>query len=241
MPRREFPSRQRPWNPFEGTVELPSGRFSLQVLCTHLHTSQSGKAFQEGADAFRRWTKSTTLWLLRQLSGGGKGFLSDPKAGKCSTDFIHKFIQHFSHLHPSFLTPFHHYAYRRRVILQKLGQVPSRTWLLLLFSRSVVSDSVTPWTAVHQASLSFTISWSLLKFMSIESVILSNYLILFRPLLLASIFPTIRVFSNELALLIRWPKHWSFSFSISPSNEYSGLISFRTDWFNPGSWLHINS
>ena len=113
----------------------------------------------------------------------------------------------------SFLTPFHHYAYRRKVILQKLGQVPPRTWLLLLFSRSVVSDSVTPWTAVHQASLSFTISWSLLKFMYTESVILSNYLILFHPLLLASIFPTIRVFSNELALLIRWRKYWGFSFS----------------------------
>ena len=84
-----------------------------------------------------------------------------------------------------------------------------------------------------QASLSFTISWSLLKLMSIESVMPSNHLILSHPLLLLpSIFPSIRVFFNELALCIRWSKYWSFSFSISPSNEYSGLISFGTDWFD---------
>ena len=86
-----------------------------------------------------------------------------------------------------------------------------------------------PWTVVHQASLSFTVSWGLLRFMSIESVMLSNPLILCRPLLLPSIFPSIRVFSNELALGIRWPMDWSFSFSIRPSNEYSGLISFKID------------
>ena len=92
---------------------------------------------------------------------------------------------------------------------------------------------VTPWTAAHQASLSFIISQSFLKLMSIELVMLSNCLILCRPLfLLPSIFPSIRVFSNELVLCIRWPKRWSFSFSISPSNEYSGLISFRIDWFD---------
>ena len=91
----------------------------------------------------------------------------------------------------------------------------------------------TPWTAAHQASLFFTISWSLLKLTSIESVMPSNHLILCRPLLLLpSIFPSIRVFSNESALCIRWPKYWSFSFSISPSNEYSGFISFRIDWFD---------
>ena len=88
-------------------------------------------------------------------------------------------------------------------------------------------------TAVRQAPLSSTIPWSLLKFMSVESVTLSNHLILCHPLLLPpSIFPSIRVFSNELALRIRWRKYWNFSFSISPSNEYSGLISFRTDWFD---------
>ena len=92
---------------------------------------------------------------------------------------------------------------------------------------------MTPWTAVHQASLSITNSWSLLKLVSIESVIPSNHLILYRPLLLLpSIFPSIRVFSNELVLLIRWPKYWRFSFSIRPSNEHSGLISFRMDWLD---------
>ena len=96
----------------------------------------------------------------------------------------------------------------------------SRVWLL-----------ATPWTAARQASLSFTNSWSLLKLMSIESVMPSNHLILCHPLLLPpSIFPSIRVFSNELALHIRWPNYWSFS--ISSSSEYSGLISFRIDWFD---------
>ena len=94
----------------------------------------------------------------------------------------------------------------------------------------------TPWTAARQASLSFTISRSLLKLMSIELVMLFNHLILCCPLLLLpSIFPSIRVFSNELILSIRWPKYWSFSFSISPSNDSSGLISVRMDWFDP--WL----
>ena len=96
-----------------------------------------------------------------------------------------------------------------------------------------MSDSATPWSAARQAFLSFTISWSLLKFMFIESVTPFNHLILCHPLLLLpSIFPSIRVFSNESALRIRWPKYWSFSFSISPSNEYSGLISLRMDWLD---------
>ena len=91
----------------------------------------------------------------------------------------------------------------------------------------------TLWTAKCQASLSITNSWSLLKLMSIESVMPSNHLILCCPFLLTpSIFPSIRVFSNESVLLIRWPKYWSFSFSISPSNEYSGLISLRMDWLD---------
>ena len=90
-----------------------------------------------------------------------------------------------------------------------------------------------PWTAACQASLSFTMFWSLLKLMSIESVMPSNHFSLRHPLLLLpSIFPSLRVFSNESALCIRWPKYWSFSFSISPSNEYWGLISFRIDWFD---------
>ena len=106
----------------------------------------------------------------------------------------------------------------RAIVVQSLSHV----WL-----------SVTPWIAARQASLSFTISQSLLKLMSIELVMPSNHLILCRPLLLLpSIFPSFRVFSNELALHIRRPKYWSFSFIVSPSNEYSGLISFRIDWFD---------
>ena len=93
--------------------------------------------------------------------------------------------------------------------------------------------SATPWTAACQASLSLINYWSLLKFMSVELVMPSNYLILCRPLLLPpSIFPSIRVFSNESVLRIRWPKYWSFSFSVSPSNDYSGLVSFRMDWLD---------
>ena len=100
-------------------------------------------------------------------------------------------------------------------------------------SLSCVWIFVTPWTVARQVSLSITNFWSLLKLMSIESVMPSNHLIFCHLLLLLpSIFPSIKVFSNELVLLIRWPKYWSFSFSISPSNEYSGLISFRMDWLD---------
>ena len=103
----------------------------------------------------------------------------------------------------------------------------------LQFSRSVVSNSATPWTAALQASLSITNSRSLLRLMSTESVMPCNHLTLCHPLLLLpSIFPSIRVFSKESALRVRWPKYWSFSFSIHPSNEYSGLISFRMDWLD---------
>ena len=115
---------------------------------------------------------------------------------------------------------------------------PSKKCLWLKIARVVVQLLnhvwlfATPWTAVHHASLSFTISWSLLKLMSVESAMLSNHLILCCPLLLLPlIFPSIRVFSNESALYIRWPKYWRFRFSISPSHEYSGLVSFRIDWF----------
>ena len=110
--------------------------------------------------------------------------------------------------------------------------------ILILLRRPVHSLShvwllVAPRTVAHQGSLSFTISWNLLKLMSIELVMPSNHSILCHPLLfLPSIFPSIRVFSSESALCIRWPKYWSFDFSINLSNEYSGLISFRIDWFN---------
>ena len=105
------------------------------------------------------------------------------------------------------------------------------SWIVIQ-SLSHVQLFAAPWTAACQASLSFTISQSLLKFMSIESAMPSNHLILHHPLLLPSVFPRIRVFSNESALCIRWPKYWSFSISMSPSHEYSGLISFRIDWFD---------
>ena len=102
-----------------------------------------------------------------------------------------------------------------------------------LLSHVCLSPCLPPWTVAHQAPLPFTSSQSLLKLMSIESVMLSNHLILCCSLLLLpSIFPSIRVFSSESTLHIRWPKYWSFSFSISPSNDYSGLISFGTDWFD---------
>ena len=101
------------------------------------------------------------------------------------------------------------------------------------FNCSVLSTSATPWTAACQASLSITNFQSFLKLMPMGSVMSSNHLILCRPLLLLpSIFPSIRVFSNESVLHIRWPKYWNWSFSISPSNEYSGLISFRIDWLD---------
>ena len=117
-------------------------------------------------------------------------------------------------------------------------QEPSDTWdqSSSLQSLCRVRLFATPWTAARQASLSITSSRSLLKLMSVQSVMPSNHLILCRPLLLPpSIFPSIRVFSNESVLHIRWPKYWSFSFSISPSNEYSGLISFRMDWLDQES------
>ena len=114
----------------------------------------------------------------------------------------------------------------------------SSTWKVMDQFSSVQSLSrvrlfTTPWTAACQTSLSITNSWSLLKFMSIESMMPSNHLILCHPLLLPpSIFPSIRIFSSESFIRIRWPKYWSFSFSISPSNEYSGLISSRKDWLD---------
>ena len=142
-----------------------------------------------------------------------------------------------------------------------MPQTPN-TSLSSVQSLSHVQLFVTPWTAAPQASLSITSSRSLHKLMSIASVMPSNHLILCRPLLLPpSIFPSIRVFSNESILRIRWPKDWSFSFSINPSNGYSGLISFRIDWFDllavqgifksllqhhtqttaDGVWIHLQS
>ena len=116
------------------------------------------------------------------------------------------------------------------------------TNVIVVQSLGHVQLCATPWTPARQASLSFTIARSLPKLMSIESVMPFNHLVLCHPLLLLpSFFPSIKVFSNESALRIRWPKYWSFSFSISPSSEYSGLISFRIDWFeNRFSQMLVN-
>ena len=122
---------------------------------------------------------------------------------------------------------------RERLLYPWCGYLLHSSFLQVQFSHLVMSDSVTPWTAACQASLSITNSWSLLKLMSIESVMPSNHLIFFwLLLLLLSIFPSIEVFSNESVFCIRWSKYWNFSFSISPSNEHSRLISFRMDWLD---------
>ena len=105
-------------------------------------------------------------------------------------------------------------------------------WKVKVKSLSHVWLFATPWTTAYQAPLSFTVSWSLLKFMAIESVMIPKDLILCRSLLSPAIFPSVRAFFSEPSLCIRWPKYWSFSFSIGPFNEYSGLISFRIDWFD---------
>ena len=141
---------------------------------------------------------------------------------------VFRSVQLLSHVRP-FVTPWHFLGVVVRTSLKNVCPLYrdcrsveslSRVWLF-----------VTPWTAARQASLSITNSRSLLKLMPIESVMPSNHLIFCCPLLLLhSIFPSIRVFSNESVLCIRWPKYWSFSFSISPSKEYSGLISLRIDW-----------
>jgi len=115
------------------------------------------------------------------------------------------------------------------IVDQELTAYSLQSSLVVVQLLRCVPLFATQWTPTQQASLSFTISQSVLKLKSIESVMPSNHLILCCPPLLPSIFPSIRVFSNELALPIRWPKYWSFSFSTSPSNGYSGLISFRTD------------
>ena len=160
------------------------------------------------------------------------------------------FWAHLLHVSPSFLSPIHARpltdSWRCHWFLASvlwshitLTWKPALLWLHL-YKSSVQSLSrirlfETPWTAAHQPSLSITNSWSLLKFMFTESVMPSNHLILYSPLLLPpSIFPSIRVFSNESVLHIRWPrpKYWTFNFSISPSNKYSGLIYFRMDWLD---------
>ena len=165
------------------------------------------------------YTLLNVEWMLQKPEFSYAGYFLSfwflNMSHNCCSSFFFFLLANSILLHFSLITFPHSSKPLDVVVVQSL----SRVWL-----------SVTPWTAAHQASLSLTISRSLLKLMSIELVRPSNHLILWRPLLLLpSVFPSIRVFSNELALHIRWPKCWSFS--ISPSKEYSGLISFRIDWF----------
>ena len=136
---------------------------------------------------------------------------------------------HYLHLYLSIIHQGQYLVVKKKSFLKGKYEIPISS----VQSLSRVRLFVTPWTAARRASLSITSSRSLLKLMFIESVMASNRLILCHPLLLPpSILPSIRVFSNESALCIRWPKYWNLSFSISPSNEYSGLISFRMDWLD---------
>ena len=124
-------------------------------------------------------------------------------------------------------------SHRGNATLNHNERFPYIHLVLILVAQLCLKPFATPWTAACQASLSITNSWNLLKLMSIKLVMPSNHLTLCHPLLLLpSIFPSIWIFSNESPCRIRWPKYWSFSFNISPSNEYSGLISFRTDWLD---------
>ena len=166
------------------------------------------------------WLKSADSVVARSLSHfWACGIISDQRSNPCLLHWQADSLPLSHHGSPYVAFIFcHHNSAPRFSSVQLFNHV-------LLF--------VTPWTAARQASLSITTSQSLLKLMSVESVMPSNHLILCHSLLfLPSIFPSIRVFSNESDFRIRWPQYWSFSFSISPSNEYSGLISLRTDWLD---------
>ena len=169
------------------------------------------------------WTVVSRTFVRRTPSKGRDIVSLQSKVQVCLPSNVRKTIQ----LSPR--APTRVCGPRWRIHLTKLRS--KAAMFHFQFSHSLIF--ATPWTAARQASLSITKPQSSLKLTSIESVIPSNYLILCRPLLLLpSIFPSIKVFSNESVLCIRWPKYWSFSFSISPSNEYSGLISFRIEWFD---------
>ena len=157
------------------------------------------------------------------FSSSGSGVCVGASLPPSCSFFSCSLFLHFSYSFPISLPCFHVYWMKSPITFQFSSvQLLSHVWLF-----------VTPWTAARQASLSITNSWSLLRLMSIQSVMLSNHLILCHPLLLLpSIFPSMRVFPNESVLWIRWPKYWSFSFNINPSNKHPGLISFRMDWLD---------
>ena len=175
------------------------------------------------------------LWLPKG-QGPWNTFLCDHHACTCMHTYTHSHILH----RVRYMQVLSNHAWLSSELLRVGKQDVNlqhfrlhTNQLQLLLNHKVVSWLfATPWTAARQASLSFTISWSLPKFMPTESVMTSKHLILCHPLLLPSILPSIRVFSNESAVCIRWPKYWSFSFSISLSSEYSGLISFNIDWLD---------
>ena len=162
--------------------------------------------------------------LDHQPSHGFPGSHSLPISAGCSQESASNHIKPLDAVRPVLLQK-HQKVSESLMVSEKTLQSVQLLSHVRLFT--------TPWTTAHQASLTITNSRSLLKLMSIQLVMPSNHLILCHPLLLLpSIFPSIRVFSNEFVFQIRWPKYWSFSFSISPSNEYSGLISFRMDWLD---------
>ena len=169
-------------------------------------------------------SKRTVLWSQAEIERRGKTFWYETFIQKSQFQLKNICIQHILKYNIQYLS--------QKVKVSKVNFTSSQS-VQSVQSLSRVRLFATPWTAARQASLSITNSQSLLKLMSMELVMPSNHLILCRPLfLLPSIFSSIRVFSNESVLHIRWPEYWSFSFSISPSSEYSGLISLRMDWFN---------
>ena len=211
--------------------------------------ASSGYIFQtQGSNCHLHWQMESL-----PLSHQGSSVISWLLVKSIATVHIMRTTKHSSlrsqtepHDYHSFLTcplSWNWQSYCLRAHLLKFYELTFSQMLLHTFCKSSVQFSsvqllshvqlfATPWTAACQASLSITNSWSLLNPMSIELVMPSNQLILHHPLLLPSIFPSIRVFSNKSVLRMRWPKYWSFSFSISPSNEYLGLISFRIDWLD---------
>ena len=220
--------------------ELRCWRRLLRVPWTARRLNQSILKEINPEYLWKIWCWSVNIWppnAKSQLTG------KDPDAGKDwgqeekrTTEDEMVGWHHWLHGHEFEQTPGDSEGQGSLACYSLWGWTQLIDWATIIsvqFSHSVVSNSATPWTAAHQVSLSITNSWSLLKLMSIELVMPSNHLILCRPLLLPpSIFPSIKVFSNESVLHIRWPTYWSFSFVISPSNEYSGLIFFRINRIN---------
>ena len=196
---------------------------SVSLLFSALSTSSSSPPSPCPASSYPDVLTLTTITVLLSAASSPSPPSPPPPSPR---DHPH----HQTHSH----CPHHHHRHHHhRITSPSPPSSPPSVQFSSVQSLSHVRFFAAPWTAARQASLSITSSQSLLRFMSIESVMPSSHLIFCHPLLLVpSIFPSIRVFSNESTLCIRWPKYWSFSFSISPSNEYSGLIPFRMDWLD---------